>query len=62
MCFLNTSSSSTKLKNKILNPMSSFFQLAGNCSCPHVGVGEVISGEVGATLKIFVTDKLIFCY
>ena len=60
MCFLNTSSSFTKLKNKILNPMSSFCQLAGNCSYPHVGVGEVSSGEVGVTLKICVTDKLKF--
>ena len=28
--------------------------------CPHVGVGEVSSGEVGVTLNIFVTDKFIF--
>ena len=28
---LKTLSSFTKLKNKILNPVSSFFQLAGNC-------------------------------
>ena len=31
-------------------------------SYPHVGVGEVSSGEVGVTLNICVTDKLKFSY
>ena len=31
-------------------------------SCPHVGVGEVSSGQVGVTLNFCVTGKLIFLY
>ena len=34
----------------------------GETSCPHVGVGEVSSEEVGVTLTNCVTGKLKFLY
>ena len=48
---LNTSSSFTKLKNKILNPMSSFFQLAGNCDLYGGGGGG--GGEQNKSFVVY---------